>query len=276
VEAGIARCVVATEDPDSRVAGEGIANLRRQGVDVDVGLLRKEAERVNSGYFHHRNTGQPGVTLKLATTLDGRIATHSGESRWITGAAAREYTHVLRARHDAILVGSGTAVVDNPRLDVRLPGMVKRSPLRVVLDGRLRVPLTHDLVSGARERPTLLVTRADVDRRRLHAYEDAGVQIHHVETDGADLNIDAILSHLGERGITRLLVEGGSSVAAALLSADKVDRLIWFHAPKIIGGDGVPAVTGFGLERLAHAPHFERLNLRRLGADLVETYQRRT
>jgi diaminohydroxyphosphoribosylaminopyrimidine deaminase/5-amino-6-(5-phosphoribosylamino)uracil reductase len=275
VSADIARCVVAVEDPDPRVSGKGLKILQDAGIEVAAGLCREQAEWLNSGYFRHRSTGRPTVSLKLATSLDGRIASRSGESRWITGPAAREYTHVLRARHDALLVGSGTAVADNPRLDVRLAGLADRNPLRVVLDGRLRLPLTHDLVAGARVRPTLLVTRHDADKRRLEAYESAGVEIHYAETEEGYLSINAVLAELGRRGITRLLVEGGGAVAAALLSAGLVDRLIWFHAPKVIGNDGVAGVAGFGLERLAAAPQFERLGVRRLGTDLVETYRRR-
>ena len=276
VSAGIARCVVAVQDPDPQVSGKGLEILRKAGLEVVVGLCREEAEWINAGYISQRTTGRPLVSLKLATSLDGRIAARSGESRWITGPAAREYTHMLRARHDAILVGSGTAVADNPRLDVRLAGLSDRAPLRVVLDGRLRVPLTHDLVVAAPTRPTLLMTRQDAERQRLQAYENAGVEIHQAKTEESYLSIDAVFAELGRRGITRVLVEGGGAVAAALLSGGYVDRLFWFHAPMVIGGDGVPAVAGFGLDKLVSATRFERLSVRRLGTDLVETYRRRT
>jgi diaminohydroxyphosphoribosylaminopyrimidine deaminase/5-amino-6-(5-phosphoribosylamino)uracil reductase len=145
IAAGISRSVVALEDPDPRVSGSGLTLLREAGIAVDTGLLAEAAAEVNAGYLMRTRTGRPLVTLKLATTLDGRIATRAGESRWITGPLARARAHLLRAESDAVLVGSGTAVTDNPRLDVRLPGLEGRSPLRVLLDGRLRLPLTHDL-----------------------------------------------------------------------------------------------------------------------------------
>ena len=273
--AGIARCVIAREDPDPRVAGRGIARLRDSGVEVDVGLMASAASQINAGYLLRVESGRPLVALKLASSLDGRIATRSGESRWITGDAARARSHLLRARFDAVLVGSNTAVVDNPRLDVRLAGLADRAPLRVVLDGRLRLPLTHDLVTRAGEQPTCLVTRAANDPDRLDAYRSAGVEVLTIGDDNdGHLSLAAALQALGQRGVTRLLVEGGGHVAAGLMRADLVDRLIWFRAAKVIGGDGTPAVTGFGLEQLAEAPGFIRILVEAVGEDVVETYVR--
>jgi diaminohydroxyphosphoribosylaminopyrimidine deaminase/5-amino-6-(5-phosphoribosylamino)uracil reductase len=213
--------------------------------------------------------------LKLASTLDGRIATRGGESRWITGEAARARGHLLRAHYDAVIVGGETAVTDNPRLDVRLPGLGARSPLRVVLDGRLRLPLTHDLVARAADQPTWLVTRARGDPDRLEAYRAAGVEVVAVaEDENGRLSLAAALEALAAAGVTRVLVEGGGRIAAGLLAEDLVDRLIWFRAPRIIGGDGAPAVAGFGLEALAQAPGFRRIAVVQAGEDLVETYVR--
>lgn len=277
VEAGIARCVVALEDPDPRVAGTGLARLRAAGIAVELGLSAEPAAALNAGFLRRLSHGRPLVALKLATSLDGRIATLSGESRWITGQAARDRAHLLRAHYDAVLVGSGTAVADNPRLDVRLPGLAARSPVRVVLDGRLRLPLTHDLVARAGSQPTILVTRAANDRDRLAAYRGAGVEVATVPHDAdGHLSLEAALAVLGQRGITRLLVEGGGNVAAGLIRAGLVDVLLWFRAPTVIGGDGTPALSGFGLEHLAEAPGFERHSVDALGADLVESYRRVT
>ena len=273
VAAGIARCVVALEDPDPRVDGGGLAHLRAAGVDVVVGPCATAAAELNAGYLSQRQQGRPLVTLKLATTLDGRIATKKGASRWITGEAARARAHVLRARHDAILVGSGTAVLDNPRLDVRLEGLAATSPVRVVLDGRLRLPLTHDLVRRAGQQATWLITRDQADRDRVEAYEAAGVEVMTVGTDSdGRLSLQAALTALGQRGLTRVLVEGGGSVAAGLLRLGLVDRLAWFRAPRVIGGDGLPAVAGFGLVDLAEAPAFTLTDLTRVGNDVLETY----
>jgi diaminohydroxyphosphoribosylaminopyrimidine deaminase/5-amino-6-(5-phosphoribosylamino)uracil reductase len=238
--------------------------------------LRGEAAAdLNAGYLANRTQGRPLVTLKLATTLDGRIATKRGDSRWITGAAARARAHLLRARSDAVLVGSGTAVADNPRLDVRLDGLEAASPLRVVLDGRLRLPLTHDLVIRAKVQPSWLMTHRDGPRDRIEAYQAAGVEVIPIAADqGGNLSVAAALAALAQRGVTRLLVEGGGHVAAAFLRAGLVDRLVWFHAPKVIGGDGVPAVAGFGLVDLAGAPGFALKHCHRIGDDLVESYAR--
>ncbi|WP_370661555.1 bifunctional diaminohydroxyphosphoribosylaminopyrimidine deaminase/5-amino-6-(5-phosphoribosylamino)uracil reductase RibD [Pelagibius sp. 7325] len=271
--AGVARVVAALEDPDTRVAGRGMEILRQAGIATEIGLCRAQAERLNAGFLKRVIKGQPLVVLKLATSLDGKIATHSGQSQWITGPLARRRAHLLRSRADAIMVGSGTAVFDNPRLDVRLPGLEDRSPLRVVVDGRLRLPLTHDLVARAGAVPTLLVTHDGNPGDRLRAYEDAGVEVVQVETDAdGHVSLDATLSLLGGRGITRLLVEGGGHLAASLLRAGLVDRLAWFQAPVVIGGDGVAAVSGFGVDRLDEAPKFLQAAMTQLGRDRIDIF----
>lgn len=276
IAAGIARCCVALEDPDGRVAGRGAEMLRAAGVEVDIGLCGEAAAAVNAGYLMRQRNGRPLVTLKLATTLDGRIGTKTGDSQWITGASARRRAHLLRAMHDAVLVGSGTATSDNPRLDVRLPGMAAWHPLRIVVDGRLRLPLTHDLVSRAETVPTLLFTHTAVEPARRDAFAAAGVEVLSVEEeDDGHLSLAAVLQVLGARGLTRLLVEGGGQIAAALLRAGLVDRLVWFQGPRLVGGDGVPAVAGFGVEALAEAPAFALVDERRVGEDLMTTYERR-
>lgn len=273
VAAGVTRVVAALEDPDQRVAGRGLALLREAGIAVELGVARAQAERLNAGFLKRVLEGRPLVVLKLATSLDGRIATHSGNSQWITGPLARRRAHLLRARADAIMVGSGTAVSDNPRLDVRLAGLEGRRPLRVVVDGRLRLPLTHDLVARAAERPTLLVTHEGNETERLRAYEDSGVEVVQVARDAAGhVSLEAALGHLGARGITRVLVEGGGHLAASLLRGGLVDRLAWFQAPVIIGGDGVPAVSGFGVDRLDQAPRFLETLMAQLGRDRIDIF----
>jgi len=219
--------------------------------------------------------GRPLVTLKLATTLDGRIATHSGESRWITGPLARDRAHALRASHDAVMIGGNTAIVDDPQLTCRLPGLAHRSPVRIVVDSRLRVPLTARLVAEARQVPTWFLTLRDGDQLRQETFRSCGVELIEVHADGdAGIDIGEGLRALGERGLTRILVEGGAHLAASLLRERLVDRLAWFRAPRMIGGDGIPAVVAFGLERLGEAPGFERSGLMELGEDVLETYRR--
>ncbi|MFD2207595.1 bifunctional diaminohydroxyphosphoribosylaminopyrimidine deaminase/5-amino-6-(5-phosphoribosylamino)uracil reductase RibD [Kiloniella antarctica] len=275
IHAGISRCVVAMEDIDARVQGRGLELMRAAGIEVEIGIRQHEAVEINLGFFTKIRQGRPLITLKVATTLDGRIATKSGQSKWVTGEPARRAGHMLRVRHDAILVGSGTAVIDNPRLDVRLPGLEHHSPLRVVMDGRLRLPLTHDLVTRAKECQTILMTFVDNDPARLTAYKEAGVDVVSLHKDESGyINPAAAMKELGERGITRLLIEGGSHIIGSLLKANLIDRIVWFRAAKIIGGDGLAASVGFGLEQLNLAPKFHLTSVSKLGDDIMETYRR--
>ncbi len=274
--AGVSRVVAAMEDPDPRVAGKGLALLRAAGVEVTLGVLADQAAELNAGFFLTVRVGRPLVTLKLATTLDGRIATHTGESQWITGEAARAAAHRLRAETDVIMVGSGTVLADNPDLTCRLPGMADRSPVRVVVDGRLRLPLTSRLVATAGEVPTWVVTLAGAAAaERRAAYEDAGVDVLEAKA-GPDRQVDpgSVMALLAGAGVTRVLVEGGAHLAAALLRADLVDRLVWFRAPGLIGGDGLAAAASFGIDHLTAVPRFERVDARPVGDDLMETYRR--
>jgi diaminohydroxyphosphoribosylaminopyrimidine deaminase/5-amino-6-(5-phosphoribosylamino)uracil reductase len=275
ISAGVARVVLACEDPDPRVSGRGVARLREAGIDVLAGVCQAAAEALNAGFFRRVSSGEPLVTWKTATSLDGRIATVSGHSQWITSEMARAHAHLERARHDAILIGLGTAISDDPQLTCRLPGLGARSPVRVVLDSRLRLPLTARLVSEAGSPPTWLVTRDDNDPVRLQALRDLGVDVIEVPPDTDQrLDLHAALRALGDRGITRLLVEGGARVATALIASDAVDRILWYRAPRLIGGDGLSAIVGFGLDDLAEAPRFERIGLRALGEDRLEIYRR--
>jgi diaminohydroxyphosphoribosylaminopyrimidine deaminase / 5-amino-6-(5-phosphoribosylamino)uracil reductase len=274
--AGIRRVVVACEDPDPRVSGSGIRRLREAGVEVSVGVCAEEAREVNRGFFMRIAEGRPLVTLKLASTLDGRIATHAGESKWITGETARAWGHGLRARNDAIMVGINTALADDPELTCRLPGLSHRSPVRVVVDSRLRLPLTSRLVRSARTVPTWVIAVAGVDRLRAKAFEECGVEVIELGLGEAGiLDMAEACRALGARGMTRLLVEGGARLAASLMRARLVDRIEWFRAPKVIGGDGLPAVVGYGTDHLSDAAGFVRIGVRQAGADLVEQYERR-
>ncbi|NUB00735.1 bifunctional diaminohydroxyphosphoribosylaminopyrimidine deaminase/5-amino-6-(5-phosphoribosylamino)uracil reductase RibD [Azospirillum melinis] len=279
VEAKVARVVVACQDPDPRVAGGGLTRLRDAGIAVTTGICEAEALALNEGFFNRITQGRPLVTLKVASTLDGRIATATGKSQWITGPTARAWGHRLRASHDAILVGIGTALADDPELSCRLPGLEDRSPVRVVVDSSLRLPPTAKLATGARTIPTWVVTGPTPDSAAYSARAEAltalGVELIPVAA-GPDGRVDpaAAMTALAARGITRVLVEGGASMAGALLGAGLVDRLEWFRAASLIGGDGLPAVAGFGVEALAAMARFERTAVRSAGADLAESYRR--
>jgi diaminohydroxyphosphoribosylaminopyrimidine deaminase / 5-amino-6-(5-phosphoribosylamino)uracil reductase len=275
IAAGIARAVVAVEDPDPRVSGAGIARLRAAGVAVETGLCSAEAADLNAGFFTRIAQGRPLITLKLATSLDGRIATATGESRWITGPAARERAHLLRAMHDAVLVGTGTALADDPELTCRLSGLETRSPVRIVIDRSLRLPTTLHLFAAAGPAPTWLVTAPSADAGRQKALAGQGVKVLAVESDQAGaIDLAQMLQRLGAEGLTRLLVEGGGTLAAALLRAALVDRLVCMRAPMVIGGDGTPAIAALVLGKLADAPRFVLEASETAGGDLIETYRR--
>ena len=274
IAAGVRRVVVALEDPDPRVAGQGLRRLRAAGLDVDVGLCAEEAAELNAGFLSRLRLGRPLVTFKLATSLDGRIATASGESQWITGPPARERAHALRASHDAIMVGTGTVVADDPQLTCRLPGLGHRSPVRVVIDRHLRIPPAARIIADAHLAPTWVVTLRSADPGRRAAFLANGVTLIDVNDDGEEqIDLAAALGALGERGITRLLVEGGARLAAAFFRARLVDRLVWVHAPLVIGGDGIPAIAGFDLAALVDARAFERLSTETIGDDVLTTFR---
>jgi diaminohydroxyphosphoribosylaminopyrimidine deaminase/5-amino-6-(5-phosphoribosylamino)uracil reductase len=272
IEAGIARVVVAMRDPDPRVNGEGLGRLRAAGIAVTEGVLEAEAREVVAGFASRVLRHRPLVTLKLAATLDGRIATGAGESRWITGEPARRLGHAMRGRHDAVLVGVGTVLADDPDLTCRIPGFRPTPVVRVIVDTHLRTPLTSRLVATAAESPTWMLIREGTDPERRHALADLGVSV--IETSGAVAGVDLAkgLAALAEAGLTQVLVEGGAKIAAALLRADLVDRIAWFHAPSVMGADGWPSVQAFGVERLDLMPRFVRRAMRPVGDDTLSEF----
>lgn len=276
IAAGVARVVVAIEDPDPRVDSGGLKQLREAGIEVSLGVGAEDAALVADGFLSRIRTGRPKVTLKLATSLDGRIATSTGASRWITGLAARARGHRMRARHDAILIGVGTALADDPNLDCRLPGLTSRSPIRVVMDGALRLPMTSGLVKTARERPTVVVAAPTANPVKRQELEGHGVAVASVDADDEGRpDIEAALRLLARRGVGRVLVEGGATVARSLIAADLVDTLAWFRAPMVLGGDGIPAIAALGLDAVDAAPRFVPVRTESLNGDRLEILRRR-
>ena len=274
IGAGIARVVAAVRDPDPRVNGEGLARLRAAGIAVEEGLLGDEAEGVAAGFFRRVRNGRPALTLKLAATLDGRIATHRGESRWITGEPARRAAHALRGRHDAVLVGIGTALTDDPELTCRLPGYRSRPLVRIIADSGLRLPLTSKLVATAREAPTWILHREGADAMRAAALEALGLRLFALPAASVGIDLAAALAALGAAGLTSVLAEGGAGLAAGLVRADLVDRLVWFHAPALLGADAWPAAGALGIEPLAAMPRFRRVLSEAVGEDLMTEFAR--
>ncbi len=261
IDAGVARVVVATDDPDPRVAGRGVALLRAAGIAVDTGCCEAEARSDHAGFLSRITKNRPFVTLKLALSLDGRIATATGESQWITGPEARRMVHMLRARHDAVLIGAGTARADDPLLTVRGLG-IDRQPVRVVVSDGLTIPQEGALARSARDVPLWLCHGQAADPAPWAARGAVCLAC-----DPFDMT--QVLTALATQGITRVLCEGGGHIAASLLRGGLVDALCIFSAGVLIGADGMPGLAEMGLDRLADASRFKLINVQRVGADIV-------
>ncbi|WP_207209156.1 bifunctional diaminohydroxyphosphoribosylaminopyrimidine deaminase/5-amino-6-(5-phosphoribosylamino)uracil reductase RibD [Loktanella sp. IMCC34160] len=270
IAAGIARVVVATGDPDPRVAGRGIARLRDAGIEVVEGVLQADADRDHAGFFLRITENRPFVTLKLALSIDGRIATGSGDSQWITGPEARRMVHAMRARHDAVMVGAGTARVDDPSLTVRGIG-ITRQPARVVVSRRLDLPRDGVLARTAREVPLFLCHGPDAD---VGPWHDLGAVLLPVPVEGGQVDAGAALSALAGEGITRVFCEGGGTLAASLLSADLVDELVVFGGGVAIGAEGTPGLAAMGIAALSEAPRFSLSETRKVAQDVLTVWRR--
>lgn len=249
VEAGVHRVVIATVDPDPRVSGKGISILEEAGIKTRCGVSKPAADESNSAFFTRIQKNRPIFTLKTAATLDGRIALENGESQWITGAVARHMAHRLRASHDAILVGSGTVLADDPSLTCRLSGVAGRDPLRIVLDSTERVP------KNAKINDPIVQTIRYTRQGQVHPH-----------------NLTDVAKDLANRGVNSVLIEGGGQVAASFLRAGMVDRLEVFLAGKFIGSSGIPAIQDLELAKLGDAPHFTLRKIRQLGPDMLASY----
>lgn len=270
IDAGVARVVSATEDPDPRVAGKGHAMLQAAGLKLSVGVRHAEAAALNEGFFSRVQRGRPAVTLKLATTLDGKIALANGASRWITGERARAHVHLLRAQHDAVMIGSGSARADDPELTCRLPGMTAKPLVRIVADSQARLSSTSKLAASAREQPVWLITAASPPV--TDALGAKGVEILRVSPSPEGLDLSMALKAIGNRGLTRVLVEGGATLAASLLKAGLVDQLHWYRAPTVMGG-GLASVGDLGVNEIGGMPRFRWEETIRLGDDVLETFR---
>ncbi|MGE3538909.1 MAG: bifunctional diaminohydroxyphosphoribosylaminopyrimidine deaminase/5-amino-6-(5-phosphoribosylamino)uracil reductase RibD [Candidatus Tectimicrobiota bacterium] len=274
IQARPRRVVAAMRDPNPLVAGGGLARLTEAGIAVTVGVCEAEARKLNEAFLKYITTRRPFVTLKSALTLDGKIATRTGASRWITGETARQYGHLLRHAADAMLVGAGTVLQDDPQLTTRLPDRQGVNPLRVIVDSTLRLPLTAQVFDVAAERRTLVATTARAAEARQAELRARGVEVVCLPaTDKGRVELDALLRYLGERGIASVLVEGGATLSAALLKQRLVDKVLFFIAPKIIGGDGLSAIAACGVELMEQAILLHDVTGQCVGNDfLLEAY----
>ncbi len=270
LQARIARVVVALEDPNPTVGGKGIAALRAGGVKVELGVGREAASFAHAGHLRRIREGRPQVILKLAVSADGKSALEGRRPIMISGNASLAEAHMLRARNDAVLVAIGTVLSDDPLLNCRLPGMDDRTPVRVVLDSSLRTPMTSRLVKTAQQYPLWMIARTNAPVEPELMLAAAGADVMRVDA-GPDGRIDlrAALGLLAARGITRLLVEGGPILSAALIKADLVDEAVVVRSPKTLGGRAVPAIEGMPLEALLHSPTLKVFERRTVGDDAL-------
>lgn len=269
MEAGIRRVAVGHRDPHPLVRGGGIAQLRRSGVEVEEGVLESECREQHRGFLSAVTRGRPFLTLKLATTLDARIATAAGESRWITGPEARAYVHRLREHTDAVLVGSGTALADDPALTARRGARVVHRPLRIVVDSHLRIPIDAKLFSDGYPETTWVFCAKSAAASRRRALDERGVRVDAVAPRADGLPLRTVLRAIARAGPGTLLCEGGGGLGAALVRADLTDELLWIAAPTLLGGDAQPALGALGVGLLARAPELDILRTRRLGRDVL-------
>ncbi len=274
VQAGIRRVVVACEDPNPAVSGKGFTALRAAGLSVEVGILAREAEQLNEAFFTYVRTGRPFVTLKVAASLDGKIATRTGESRWITGESARRRVHQLRNEVDAVLVGIGTVLRDDPLLTTRLGIADQRDPIRVIVDNLARLPLRAKVVNRASTAATLLAVSQMAPRTKLEALEREGIQVIVVESSPRRVSLERLMEALGKRGILSVMIEGGAEINASALREGIVDKVLVFLAPILIGGKSTStAVGGDGIESLSQALRLREVRIERFEDDiLVEGY----
>jgi diaminohydroxyphosphoribosylaminopyrimidine deaminase/5-amino-6-(5-phosphoribosylamino)uracil reductase len=272
IRAGIARVVSAMEDPNPEVAGQGHERLRAKGVAVDVGLGADEAQRIHAGHITRITKGRPHVTVKLAISADGKVGLAGRKPAAISGEAARERVFQIRAASDAILVGIGTVLSDDPQLTCRLPGMFERSPVRVVLDEDLRLPLATSVVATVRETPTLVFTSRRPSAIAEEILQQKGCKVFRVDEDKGRLNLNQILEKLAEQGITRCLVEGGPIVASSFVAANLVDEAILVRGEKAIGDTGIDPLEGMPLE--AMTGRLVRSASEKLATDTIETFVR--
>ncbi|MGB9782330.1 MAG: bifunctional diaminohydroxyphosphoribosylaminopyrimidine deaminase/5-amino-6-(5-phosphoribosylamino)uracil reductase RibD [Moorellaceae bacterium] len=270
IAAGIKRVVAAMLDPNPKVSGGGVRRLQEAGLEVKVGVMEKEARRLNEAFIKFITTGVPWVTLKMAITLDGKIATRTGASRWISGEASRLKAHELRDTHDAVLVGIGTVLADDPELTTRIPG--GRDAVRVILDSRLRLPEKARVVKVSSSAPTLVATTEEAPRERREKLARAGVEVMVLPASGGKVSWPALLQALAQRQITSVLVEGGAEVNASALAEGVVDRVVAFIAPKIFGGREAPGpVAGLGVAHPDEAWKLEEVEMEPLEEDVMIT-----
>lgn len=270
INAGIKRVVAAIVDPNPRVAGQGLKILKEAGIETEVGILQEAALQQNEIFFKYIKTQMPFVAIKTAMTLDGKIASYTGDSRWITGEESRKYVHDLRNTYDAIMVGIGTVLADDPQLNTRLEAQDIRDPLRVIIDGNLDLPLESKIAASSRKQATIVFCSMNADESKARNLEALGMEIIRMETYGNNVPLTEVLKILAGRRVTSILVEGGAEINASLFNSDLVDKVYSFIAPKIIGGRSAPTpVAGDGQPFMREARELITTEIKRFDNDVL-------
>lgn len=274
IKAGIKRVIISMKDPNPIVSGRGIKILRDNGIEVVVGVLEAEAVKLNEIFVKYMETKTPYVLMKTAATLDGKISTVSGESRWISSKASREYVHYLRNNMMAIMVGIGTIITDNPMLTTRLEGKRCKSPTAIIIDSKLRIPLNCRILETLKERKVIIAVTEEADKNKIKQLEDIGVSIIKTPLKEEKVDLKYLMTKLGELGIDSILLEGGSTLNFSFLKEKLVDKVMCFIAPIMLGGEKAKTpVGGIGIEKLSEAVKISNMELRTIEQDiLIEGY----
>jgi diaminohydroxyphosphoribosylaminopyrimidine deaminase/5-amino-6-(5-phosphoribosylamino)uracil reductase len=259
--------VAGTKDPNPLVSGQGIRKLKRAGIQVDVGLLEAECQRLNEAFKKYITRRTPFVILKLAASLDGKIATSTGDSRWITGTASRLFGHKVRNQVDAVLIGVGTVLADDPRLTCRIPG--GRDPLRIVLDGHLRIPLRARLLRQREPEKTIVATGSKASKQKIEAIQKSGAQVWTFPLRKGTIPFTAILKRLGEMGLLSMMIEGGAVTAGRALKEKVVDKVLFFFAPRLIGGEGKDMIEALEIKQISRSLKLQTLEIKKFGKDFL-------
>jgi diaminohydroxyphosphoribosylaminopyrimidine deaminase/5-amino-6-(5-phosphoribosylamino)uracil reductase len=272
VEVGVKRVVAAVLDPNPLVRGRGMEILKQASIETTVGICENQAKSINEFFFKHITTGMPFVTLKMAMTLDGKVATKNGDSKWISNEQSRSFVHELRNIYDAVMVGIGTVLKDDPRLNTRLGRMDTRNPVRVIIDGGIDLPLDSYIAKSAYSQTTILLCAAGTLNNKAEKLADKGIKIIEVEGTKDQISLEAVLKSLVKMNICSVLVEGGPEINGYLLEHKLADKIYWFIAPKLAGGRQAPSpVGGYGVEYMSDSCRVKNLELQRFGEDIMVT-----
>ena len=275
IKSGVKRVYISVKDPDKRTAGKGIKLLEKAGIEVYTGLFYDEASEQNAGFFKRINHGLPSVSLKIASSLDGKIACFNGQSKWLTGKIARTHGHLLRAKYDVILSGINSIIKDNSRLNCRVKGLEKRSPIKVVVDSKLSIPLSSNVINNVKKVPLIIWTSKSSNKKKKKELIDIGVEVLEIPKKNNNyLDLNYGLKNLSKKGYNSLLVEGGSEIYSSLIKEELVDKIYYYRSGKIIGGDGLSSISSYNLINLQNAKKFKIFSSEIIDGDILEIWKK--